>query len=331
VLPDARRARSRRREVSEDRAIGRGEPALEPELAAAIRAVPGWTGRPARVTPLAGGITNRNFRVEVGGATYVVRLPGRDTALLGIDRTAEWEATRAAARAGVAPEPVAFLPEHGVLVTRFLEADPLPADALARDDVLTPVVTAIRTLHAMPPIASRFSPFRVVREYGRIATDRGVPAPAVCAAALARTSEIEQACRVRPSPPAPCHNDLLAANFLLRESRAFIVDYEYAGMGDPFFDLGNFAVNNGLPDDALPALLERYCGTVTRSSLARLTLMRIVSDFREAMWGVVQQAISTLDVDYRAYAHRHLDRCLASAGDARYPSWLTDAASPAGA
>jgi len=311
--------------------VSGGEPTLDPDLAAAIRAVPGWAGRPpARVTPLPGGITNRNFRVEVGGAAYVVRLPGKDTALLGIDRTAEWEATRAAALAGVAPEPVAFLPEHGVLVTRFLDAEPLPADALAREDILTPVVTAIRTLHAMPPIASRFSPFRVVREYGRIATDRGVPAPAAYAAALARAGEIERACQARPAPPTPCHNDLLAANFLLRPGRVFIVDYEYAGMGDPFFDLGNFAVNNGLPDDALPALLERYRGTVTRSTLARLTLMRIVSDFREAMWGVVQQAISTLSVDYGGYARRHFDRCLASAGDARYPSWLAEAASPDG-
>ncbi|HEV8675467.1 MAG TPA: hypothetical protein VGX21_15580 [Methylomirabilota bacterium] len=110
----------------------------------------------------------------------------------------------------------------------------------------------------------------------------------------------------------------------------FIVDYEYAGMGDPFFDLGNFAINNGLPEDAQRTLLERYFGEVTPSNLARLKLMQIMSDFREAMWAVVQQGISTLTVDYVAYAHRHFGRCLTSARDARYPSWVADAASATG-
>jgi thiamine kinase-like enzyme len=303
------------------------EPALDPELAAALRAVPGWAGRePEAVTPLPGGITNRNFRVDLAGAAYVVRLPGRDTALLGIDRTAEWDATRAAAAAGVGPEAVAFLPDRGVLVTRFLPADPLPPEALAREDVLARVVAAIRRLHAMPPIPAAFSPFRVVRDYQRVASRRGVPIAAAFAEALARADEIERALASRPAAPVPCHNDLLSSNFLLRDDRVFIVDYEYAGMGDPFFDLGNFAVNNALDAAAQESLLERYLGRATRPALARLGLMGIVSDFREAMWGVVQQGLSTLDVDYAGYADRHFARCLARAHDPRYRGWLADAA-----
>jgi len=304
------------------------EGTLDPELVAAIRAVPAWAGlEPEAITPLAGGITNRNFRVDVGGGSYVLRLPGRDTALLGIDRVAEWEATRAAAAAGVAPEPVCFLPGSGVLVTRFLEATPLEPGDLARADGLARAVPAIRALHAMPPIPSRFSPFRVVRAYRQVAVDRGVPIPPAFAEALARADEIERACRARPVPPVPCHNDLLSANFLLRDGRVFIVDYEYAGMGDPFFDLGNFAVNNDLAGEAETTLLERYFGTVRPAARARLRLMRIMSDFREAMWGVVQQGLSALAVDYGAYARRHFQRCLASAGEADYPSWLANAAS----
>ena len=99
-------------------------------------------------------------------------------------------------------------------------------------------------------------------------------------------------------PLATCHNDLLNANFLLDGDHVWIVDYEYAGMGDLFFDLGNLSVNNGLtpqaPGDAAVAVLRRR-HDVHR---ARLALMRVMSDFREAMWAVVQQGISTLDVDY---------------------------------
>jgi thiamine kinase-like enzyme len=301
---------------------------IDPELAAAIRAVPGWAGLPPEaITPLAGGITNRNFRIDVGGGSYVLRLPGRDTALLGIDRVAEWEATRAAAAAGVAPEPFAFLRDSGVLVTRFLDARPLEPGDLARAEGLAPAVAAIRALHAMPPIPSRFSPFRVVRDYRRVAAERGVAIPAAFADALARADEIERACRARPVPLVPCHNDLLSTNFLVRDGRVFVVDYEYAGMGDPFFDLGNFAVNNGLAADAEATLLERYLGTVRPAARARLRLMRIMSDFREAMWGVVQQGLSALAVDYGAYARRHFERCLDEAGAAEYRSWLARAAS----
>ena len=110
----------------------------------------------------------------------------------------------------------------------------------------------------------------------------------------------------------------------------FVVDYEYAGMGDPFFDLGNFAVNHDLPEDAQRAVLARYAGQASDRSVARLRLMGIVSDFREAMWGVVQQALSSLSVDYRAYAERHFERCLRGARDPRYRSWLTDAAATGG-
>jgi thiamine kinase-like enzyme len=307
--------------------VGCLDSALDPELTAAIRAVPAWAGRePEAVNPLPGGLTNRNFRVDLGGAAYVVRIPGKDTALLGIDRGAEWEATRAAAAAGIGPEPVAFLPDRGILVTRFLDADPLPDGALAREDVLADVVAAIRTLHAMPAIPSRFSPFRVVREYRRVAAERGVTIPPVFAEALVAADEIERVCRSRPVRAVPCHNDLLSANFLYRTRRVFVVDYEYAGMGDPFFDLGNFAVNHDLPEAAQRAVLADYAGQVSEGALARLRLMGIVSDFREAMWGVVQQGLSTLRVDYAAYAGRHFERCLRGARDPRYRAWLADAA-----
>jgi hypothetical protein len=109
---------------------------LEPDLAAVVAAMPAWEGRDVRAEVLGGGITNRNFRVDVGDETFVVRLSGKDTELLGIDRDAERLATKAAHEAGVAPEVVAFLPDHRALVTRFVEAKPLPPEDLERQEVL---------------------------------------------------------------------------------------------------------------------------------------------------------------------------------------------------
>src|SRR5207247_1788670 len=287
--------------------------ALDPDLASVVAAVPGWSGLEPRVVPLGGGITNRNFRVDIAGQSFVVRLSGKDTELLGIDRAAEHEAAMAAATAGVAPEVVAYLPEIRALVTSFVQADPLPPEDLERREVLEQVVRSVKSIHAMASIPSTFDAFRVVREYRTVAEEHGVRAPDEYGAALAFADRIEKAFDRAPMPPRPCHNDLLNANFLVKEGRVLIVDYEYAGLGDLFFDLGNLSINNGISEDAQMLLLELYFGRVTPAHVARLKLMRVMSDFREAMWGVVQQGLSTLDFDYVDSAGRHLARCLESA------------------
>ena len=126
-------------------------------------------------------------------------------------------------------------------------------------------------------------------------------------------------------PLTTCHNDLLNANFLLDRGHTWIVDYEYAGMGDPFFDLGNLSINNALSDESQERLLTLYFGEPTDAHRARLKLMRIMSDFREAMWGVVQQGLSTLDIDYVEYAQKHFDRLSTTMADPRFDDWLTTA------
>ena len=299
---------------------------LDPALAAVIAAIPEWEGDEPDVTPITIGITNRNFKVDVGGDSFVVRLSGKDTDLLGIDRAAENEAASAAAAAGVAPEVFAFLPDLGALITRFVQGAHIPEEDLEREDVLGAVVRSVRAIHAGPPIPSSFPVFRIVEDYRAIAAERGVAAPPAFDQVHAKAGDIEAALSKHPLPDRPCHNDLLNANFLLDGDHVWIVDYEYGGMGDLFFDLGNLSINNGLTAEAQETLLHLYFGDVTEAHRGRLQLMRIMSDFREAMWGVVQQAISTLDFDYVDYADRHFARCLANASDDRFDGWLRAAA-----
>jgi thiamine kinase-like enzyme len=105
-----------------------------------------------------------------------------------------------------------------------------------------------------------------------------------------------------------------------------IVDWEYAGMGDPFFDLGNFAVNNELDEAGGDRLLEAYFREpATARRQAALNLFRFMSDFREAMWGVVQTSVSELDFDFPAYADKHFQRLTATGGDPRFRTWLQEA------
>jgi len=269
-----------------------------------------WPGGQAAAEPLGGGITNHNFKVTVGGDAFVLRIGGKDTALLGIDRADEAEATRAAASIGVGPEVVAFA--DGCLVTRFIDGRPVPPDELGP----AAAGATIRLVHDGPAIPGRFDVFRVVEAYRRTAEGRGVSIPAAYEEASRRAAAVE-ASRA-DAPLLPCHNDLLNANFLHDGSRLRIVDWEYAGMGDPMFDLGNFAANHELDEDGERALLEGYRYDLendsenhSQSVVKSLHDMRFMSDFREAMWGVVQQAISELDFDFAAYAEQHFERALA--------------------
>jgi thiamine kinase-like enzyme len=268
-----------------------------------------WPGRPSTIERLGGGITNRNFRVDVGDETFVVRIGGEDTQLLGIDRNAEHAASRVAAELGLAPEVVAFLEPEGYLVTRFVAGD------VGRVDVVQ-VGAALRRLHEGPSIPSRFDSFRVVETYRAIAEGRGVAVPPLYGWASETARRIEE--HRRGAPILPCHNDLLNANFIADGSRLWIVDWEYAGRGDPFFDLGNFAVNHELDADGERLLLESYGS----SDAEALTLMRFMSDFREAMWGVVQQAISTIEFDFRSYADEHFERLERTAAEQRFRAAL---------
>jgi thiamine kinase-like enzyme len=300
---------------------------LRDELVGALQRVPEIAGRELTLTTLSGGITNRNFLVTAAGLhdRYVLRLAGNDTHLLGISREVEHAATVAAAGVGVGPEVAAFIRPEGYLVTRFIEGRPVDDEAVHRPETLRAVADSIRRVHDGPAIPGLFIPFRIVEAYRALALARGVTIPPEYELARAISRRIELALLTSPIELRPCHNDLLNANFIDDGVRIRIVDWEYAGMGDPFFDLGNFSVNHDLRADEDAILLAAYEGDVHPARAARLALMRVISDFREAMWGVLQQGISTLDVDFRQYATEHFDRLLANADGRAFERSLAEA------
>jgi len=295
---------------------------MEVELlsASVLDRVPGWRGRPRTAEPLTGGITNRNYRVAVDHEVFVVRVPAESGSLLGIDRRVEREASRLAAAAGVGPDVIAFVEPEGVLVTRFIEGQPVRDHTIHDPVMLGRIAQSLRRIHQAGSIASAFSPFRVVEAYALTTLRHGGRLPVAHERAQAVAVAIERA--LSPQPPVLCHNDLLNANFIDDGVSIRIVDWEYAGMGDRFFDFGNFAVNHQLTEDDEASLLMAYFGRVAASQYARLRLMRLMSDYREAMWGVLQQAISELDFDFTGYAAKHFDRLLAGAADPHLADWL---------
>lgn len=296
-----------------------------PSLEEVLARVPQWSGaKDLKVTPLGGGITNQNYRVETGEGSFVLRISGANTDLLGIDREIEYAANCAAAAIGVAPEVYFFLRPEGYLITRFIQGKPVPVEEIGRPENIRRVVEVLRRVHAMPPIPGTFSPFRMVESYAEIARGYQVAFPETFGWLLERKQEIEAAFVRDPFTPRPCHNDLLNGNFL-DDGELRILDWEYAGMGDVFFDLANFAVHHTFSEDQDRLLLESYFGEATRPRLARLKLMKIMSDFREAMWAMVQIGISQLDFDFREYADKHFRRMTGNFQDPSWMTWLQEA------
>jgi thiamine kinase-like enzyme len=282
------------------------------DIAAAVERL--WPDRGARVIPLSGGITNHNFKVEVHGQAFVLRMGGAKTSMLGIDRQAEHQASLRAAEVGVGPEVAGFFEDEGWLVTRYIDGRPISPEAMRTPQTIRRVATALRRLHDAAPIPGRFDAHAVVELYHDEALKQGVEIPDGYAAAHAMSSRIRHA--RGPQPLVPCHNDLLNANFL-DDGEIRIVDWEYAGMGNRFFDLANFSVNHEFGADEDQVLLTAYFGEAGVEGLASLAMMKFMSDFREAMWGVLQSGISELDFDFHGYAARHFDRLAAHASAMR--------------
>lgn len=277
-------------------------------------------------TPLDGGITNRNFRVRFGDRDCVLRLPGKDTELLGIDRAAERVATERAAALGIAPPLIAA--DEECLVTEYLPGAPIDGDRLRRDPASA--ARALRVFHDSGlELPVRFWVPDLLRSYARIVAGRGgtLPEPYRHAQKL-----VERIARALPlADPVPCHDDLLPGNILAAESdpgHAVLVDWEYAGMGHRLFDLGNLAVNNDFDGDSRDRLLTAYFREPpTPGRRAALRLMMLVSDAREAAWGVIQGCVSELEFDFGQYADEHFARMLRGADDPRLKEWLHGASS----
>ncbi len=268
--------------------------------------------------PLEGGITNRNFRVTLGGSDYVVRQHGPATELLGIDRASEQLAATTAAELGIGPRVAAVLPD--AMACEYVEGEPFDASGVrAEIDVLA---RALRAFHdSGVQLPSEFRVRALLEDYERVARGRG-SLPPEFRELHALAARIEEA--LAGAPPRPCHNDLLPGNLIrARDGRVAIVDWEYAGMGDARFDLGNLSVNNELGEDGDERLLRAYHGRPpTDGERAQLKLARILSDVRESAWGALQSAISELDFDFEGYGREHHERLQAAAADPLFEEWL---------
>ena len=267
-----------------------------------------WPGSEIRISPIEAGLTNQNFRVDVEGVPRFVRLPGQSTDLLAVDRGNELHNTRAAAATGVGPTVIDHDPASGALVLEWIDGRTMSNEAFAEPGMPARIAASLRRLHAGTRFRDDFNMFRLSEYYLRVVDERSIRIPDGYRDALPKVGLIEAALAARPLATVPCHNDLLAENYLDDGTQLWIIDYEYSGNNDPTFELGNTAQELGCDAARQEELCATYFGEATPALLARMRLQMIMSDVGWTLWAAIQAAISSIDYDFWGWAEERWAR-----------------------
>ena len=263
-------------------------------------------GEPQRL----GGLTNLVFRV----GDYCLRIPGKGTEEY-IDRANEAVATKETAKAGVSPELLHFDPATGVMVTRFIEGSVTmtPDNFASRDGAPARAGEAFRRLHLSGAVFPfRFELFSMIDDYLGILATKDVALPDGYHDVVREAEAVRKALAVNPVPLAACHCDPLCENFLDADGRMWIVDWEYSGMNDPMWDLGDLSVEGGFSPAQDEEMLTAYFGgEATPQDRGRMVIYKAMCDLLWTLWGLIQLANNNPAEDFRAYADGRFGRCKA--------------------
>jgi thiamine kinase-like enzyme len=266
-----------------------------------------------RITRL-GGLTNLVFLVDSEGARYVLRIPGKGTEEY-IDRKVEAVAARAAAKAGVAPEVILFEAPSGIMLTAFVDGAVTMSPKLFRDRPGAPsrAAQAFRRLHdSGETFAFRFELFKMIDGYLKVLATKAATLPEGYHRVVEEAGSVRAALDAHPLPLVPCHCDPLCENFLDAGDRMWIVDWEYSGMNDPMWDLGDLSVEAGFDIVQDEEMLLAYFGREpTAAERGRMVIYKAMCDLLWTLWGLIQHANNNPVDDFWAYATGRFERCKA--------------------
>ncbi|MFZ1725692.1 MAG: phosphotransferase family protein [Albidovulum sp.] len=277
------------------------------DIRSAIAAIPVLAGYAGDFERL-GGLTNRVFRV----GDFCLRIPGVGTEEY-INRAHEANAAKAAAVAGVSPDVVHFDADTGVMLTRYIDGAVTMSPALFRTIQGAPARAGLvfRQLHGSgAEFPFRFDLFAMIDDYLAILGTKDVALPAGYHDVVAEAEAVRRALAAHELPSAPCHCDPLCENFLDTGHRMWVVDWEYSGMNDPMWDLGDLSVEGEFDADQDDELLEAYFGGAPRpKDRGRMVIYKAMCDLLWTLWGLIQHANHNPADDFQAYADGRFARC----------------------
>lgn len=277
--------------------------------------------KPQSITRL-GGLTNLVFRVDGKAESYCMRIPGKGTEEY-INRKNEAQAAHEAAKAGVSPEVLYFSERTGILVTRFLDhtLTMSPENFRNRKHAPARAGKVFRKLHASgAQFSFRFELFTMIDDYLKVLAGKSVEFPPGYHDVLKESGEVRAALAAHSLPLVACHCDPLCENFLDTGERMWIVDWEYSGMNDPLWDLGDLSVEGEFNSEQEEEMIRAYFdGPASDAELGRIVIYKAMCDLLWTLWGLIQFANKNTADDFWAYSLKRFDRCKALMGQASFP------------
>ncbi len=276
--------------------------------------IPGFEGLTpgSYSTQRLGGLTNLVFRIDTGEGSYVLRIPGKGTEQY-IDRAVEIHNARVADRAGVSAEVIFSDTETGIMLSRHIDGIvTMTADEFStRDGAAARAGKALKQMHdCTEAFQFRFELFAMIDEYLAILDERKAELPAGYADVVRAALPVREVLQRNPADLRPCHCDPLCENFLDSGERMWIVDWEYSGMNDPFWDLGDLSVEAGLSAAQDRELMHAYCGgEPDKSEIGRMVIYKAMCDLLWTLWGLIQHSEDNPAEDFWAYSIGRFERC----------------------
>jgi thiamine kinase-like enzyme len=274
--------------------------------------LPEWKNIDVRITELSGGITNKLYRIQSQKGDYTVRIYGDKTDLF-INRDHEAHTITEMCKLGVCAPLIKYMPERGVTIVEFIDdAIVLKNDHFLDKSLYPKIVAPIRKIHSSGVRLKRiFNPLAEVEKMAGILTDLKADYPEFdIAGTIQRLNKLSGIINIPESEYTPCHNDLLADNFILineeardrYESPMYIIDWEYAGMAPKYYDIADMFQEILVPREAEKQIVEEYCaGHKFEQVLYHIDLFKPFPDLYWFLWSLIQLNISKIEFDYYNY------------------------------
>jgi thiamine kinase-like enzyme len=269
-----------------------------------------FRGRRCTVSELAGGLTNRNYKVTTPEGAYVLRVSSPGTGVLAVNREHEYRNSVIAAASGVGAPVIDYLPDDGAMVVGFLEGPTFTDQSFQVPGTIERVAAACRLLHDGPKFVNDFDMFEIQRRYLDAVRTHGYRLPPDYLDYATEVERIRRALSVRQDPTVACNNDLLAGNFIDGGDRIHLIDYEYSGNNDACFELGNIWSECHLTGPQLEELVTCYYGRPQTHKIARARLLGLMSQYGWTLWASIQDAISDIDFDFWTWGLEKYDRAV---------------------
>ncbi|NQV45740.1 MAG: phosphotransferase family protein [Rhodospirillales bacterium] len=259
-----------------------------------------------------GGLTNLVYRVTDGDEAIILRIPGEGTEDY-IDRAVEAHNAHVAADAGVSAEVIYANPDNGIMLSRYLDGCETMTPETFPSTIGAPARAGevLRQLHSSGmTFEFRFELFSMIDDYLGILDKLGAELPEGYHDVVREAEDVRAALDVQPTALAPCHCDPLCENFLDNGERMWVVDWEYSGMNDPMWDLGDLSVEAGFSDAHDREMMEAYCGGApSDAEYGRMVIYKAMSDLLWTLWGLIQHANKNPVDDFWMYATNRFARC----------------------